>query len=73
MDRRTQRGQVRRAFYRDLARLVADAKLAPPAEACDASLSALYWKERERMVEWLAMRGRGELVAPPGGVGAARS
>ena len=67
MDGRTRRGLVRRAAYADAARAfrLADLHVSPVANT--GALIALQFRERERLLEWLEARARGELRKPPGG------
>ena len=71
-DGRTKRGAVRRAAYREAARVVKLARLEVPPEADTKALVELYFEERRRLGEWLGARGRGVLGSPPGGVGTKR-
>lgn len=67
VDGRERRGLVRRLAYADVARAVGD--LPEPPAWMAPSERDLYLKRRREVLAWLARRGNGEMIAPPGGAG----
>ena len=64
---------MRRAVYTAASDWLRDARLPVPPEANENyKLSLLFWRERDRLANWLRDRGRGVRRAPPGGVGGRR-
>lgn len=70
MDRRTLRGEARRAAFEDASRALTKEQSEPRGNwRTDAEAVALYLQTRNALNRWLHARSKGVLGAPPGGVG----
>ena len=68
-DRRHTRALARRAAYEDAADAMESVCDYRPAWKDDAGAVALYLSERRKLQGWLKRRAKGQMGAPPGGVG----